>query len=87
MERKSLIPRNVIEILGKLSYGESLGAWNTIRFKKELVKEFPQLEEKRSKFSYKVVYYKDLKGFEKTLKEVKREGNLPLLLWVFKEEN
>ncbi len=77
----------MLNIQGKMSYSESLGAWSTLRLKKELVKEFPQLEEKRSKFTYKAVYYRDIEEFEKAVREMKKDGSLPILLWVFKENS
>jgi len=85
-QKRPLVPRNVFEIQGKLSYSESLQAWNTLRFKKELVKEFPQLSEKRSKFSYSLVYYRTLEEFEKAIKQLKEDKtNLPILLFLNKE--
>lgn len=85
MEKRTLIPRSIIKVKGKLSYSESLGAWNTIRFKKELVKEFPQLAEKRSKFSYQIKFCRDVKEFESMLKEIKKGENMPMLLWVYRD--
>lgn len=86
MSIKVLVPRKILKVQGKMSYSESLRAWSTLRFKKELVKEFPQLEEKRSKFGYKAVYYRDISEFEKAVKEMKKDGSLPILLWMFKED-
>ena len=87
MDKRILTPRNLIKINGKLSYSESLQSWNTIRFKKELVKEFPQLNEKRSKFSYKVIYYRNFSEFEKAVKDLKNQKSesLPLLLFLYKD--
>ncbi len=86
MEKKTLTPRNVIKIKGKLSYSESLGAWNTLRFRREIVREFPQLEEKRSKFSYELLHFRDMKELQETLKKLKEEDGFPLILRLFKEE-
>ena len=87
MDKKALIPRNIFQIKGKLSYSESIGAWNTIRFKKELIKEFPQLSEKRSNLSYQIVHYRNYGEFEKAIKELKEQKDaiLPILLWLYKE--
>ena len=71
MEAQILRPqRNVIEIKGKLIYTESIGAWNSIRFKKELINEFPQLKEKRSAFSYKMTFYQEYKELEKAIRKI-----------------
>jgi hypothetical protein len=53
-----------------------------------LFSEFPQLKEKRSKFSYELVYYRDSKDFLKAVKKMISEGVnvMPFLLWLFKEE-
>ena len=84
MEAQILRPqRNVIEIKGKLIYTESIGAWNSIRFKKELINEFPQLKEKRSAFSYKMTFYQEYKELEKAIRKIKRDGEaLPILLFL-----
>ena len=89
MEAQTLRPqRNIIEIKGKLTYGESMGAWNSIRFKKELINEFPQLKEKRSAFSYKITFYQEYKELEKAIRKIKRDGEaLPVLLWFVKEKS
>ncbi|MBS3087316.1 hypothetical protein J4226_01865 [Candidatus Pacearchaeota archaeon] len=86
--KKTLVPRTKVNSEGKIAYSESFQAWNTLKLKKELFSEFPQLKEKRSKFSYELVYYRDSKEFEKAVREmVKGEGGaMPLLLWIFKEE-
>ena len=86
MEKKKLVPRKVVNSEGKISYSESLQAWNTIRLKKEIIKEFPHLSEKRSKFSYQILFYRDIKEFENMLKNLKKEESMPLLLWLYKEE-
>jgi hypothetical protein len=53
-----------------------------------LFSEFPQLKEKRSKFSYELIYYRDSKEFEKAVREMMKGGDgvMPLLLWLYKEE-
>ena len=86
MSKSALIPTNITQIKGKLSYSESLQAWNIIRFKKEFIKIFPKLKEKRSKFSYKLKHYREIREFKIAIKRAIKEENLPLLLWVFKEE-
>lgn len=84
--KKSLIPRTKISSEGKVHYSESFQAWNTLKLKKELFSEFPQLKEKRSKFSYELVYHRDSEKFLEEIKEMmKSVKTMPLLLWLFKE--
>jgi hypothetical protein len=53
--------------------------------KKEIFSEFPQLKEKRSAFSYKMVYYRTFDELEKTVKKLKRDGlALPFLVFLYK---
>jgi hypothetical protein len=86
--KNALTPRTKIDSEGKVAYSESFQAWNTIRLKKELFGEFPQLKEKRSKFSYKLIYPKDIKSFEKLIKKIKKDnvGRMPILMWLYKED-
>ena len=82
--KRALVPRTRIVSEGKVAYNESFQAWNTLKLKKELFSEFPQLKEKRSKFSYELVYFRDSKEFGKVVgKMIKdREGILLLLFFV-----
>ncbi len=62
-------------------------AWNTLKLKKELFAEFPQLMEKRSKFSYELEYYRDPEKFLAKVKKMIESGKaLPLLIWLFKDK-
>jgi len=86
MQQKSLTPRKLIEINGNLYYHETSQAWSIIRLKNELINEFFQLKEKRSKFSYKMIYYRDYEEFDKAVKElIKSKEILPILLFLKKE--
>ena len=84
----TLTPRTTINSKGKIAYSESFQAWNVLQLKKELFSEFPQLKEKRSKFSYKLVYHRDPKELEKTIKDLTKKGKevMPLLLFMYKEK-
>ncbi len=86
MGGKALIPRRIVDIKGRLSYSEGAQAWNTIRFKEELLKEFPQLKEKRSVFTYQLFYYRTYEEFQKAMKELQKKGVLPILMFFYKEE-
>ncbi|MCD4771691.1 hypothetical protein K8R30_04745 [archaeon] len=85
--KKLLVPRTRIKSEGKVAYSESFQAWNTLKLKKELFSEFPQLKEKRSKFSYELIYHRNTEEFEKVVKELAKgeNGVMPLLLWIYKE--
>ncbi|MBS3087293.1 hypothetical protein J4226_01750 [Candidatus Pacearchaeota archaeon] len=85
--QKPLTPRVKISSEGKVYYNESFQAWNTLKLKKELFAEFPQLKEKRSKFSYKLAYYRDHEKFLEEIKGMMKSGeSMPLLIWLFKEK-
>jgi len=53
-----------------------------LTLKKEIVEEFPQLKQKRTKFCDEIIYHRDPKEFEKAIKEMIKEeqGIMPLLL-------
>ena len=89
MDCKMLIPTNKIEIKGKISYKESSQAWSIIRLKKQLINEFPELKEKRSKFSYELNRFTCIEEFNKFMNKLKtsKKNNLPMLLWIYKETN
>lgn len=85
-QRKStLTPRTKINSEGKIAYSESFQAWNTIRLKKELFDEFPQLKEKRSKFSYKLIFCRNYKELNNKIENLKGESVMPILMWLYKE--
>jgi hypothetical protein len=85
--QKPLTPRTKIDSEGKIAYSESFQAWNTLNLKKELFSEFPQLKEKRSKFTYKLVYFRDSKEMEEEIRRISKSGaSRPLLLWIYKED-
>ncbi|MCH7850926.1 MAG: hypothetical protein IH845_04760 [Nanoarchaeota archaeon] len=82
-----LTPRSKINSEGKIAYSESFQAWNTIKLKKEIFSEFPQLKEKRSKFSYKLIYHRDPKELEEAIRAIikRKEEVMPILLFMYKE--
>jgi len=87
MEQKILQPsRRVIDIKGKIAYGDSSQSWSNIRLKKEIIDEFPVLKEKRAKFSYNMLFYRDYNELEKALRRMRRQKMpLPLLMFMIKE--
>ncbi len=88
METQTLHPqRKEICLKGKLSYSWEVRAWNTIRLKKEIVNEFPQLKERLSAFGYNLTFYQDYDNLEKFIRKMKRNKEaLPILLWLNKQK-
>ncbi len=82
MKSQTLRPqKETLEINGKLSYRESLRAWNTIRFKKELMAEFPDLKDRTARVGYNLVLHRDFVSFERDIRKLKREnGVIPFLI-------
>lgn len=79
---------DVLESEGRISYKEASRAWSLIRIRRELIQEFPQLKERRSAFSYKMVLFRSYKLLEKEIKKMKRKSKpLPLLLFFYKEQH
>jgi len=86
MEKKTLAPREIVNIKGKLLYNESKQAWSNLKFKRELINEFPQLKEKRSAFSYEIMLCKSQEEIENTIQKFLKKGEaVPLLLWLYKD--
>ncbi|MFA5259260.1 MAG: hypothetical protein WC402_04255 [Candidatus Pacearchaeota archaeon] len=86
MERKPLIPKTIINIDGKICYNENNRAWNTIRLKNEILNEFTKLKEKRSSFSYQMIYHRSSEELEKTLKRMKMNKEvLPILMFLYED--
>ena len=85
--KRTLTPRNVINSEGKVLYSEGFKAWNTIRLKKELFLEFPELKERRSSFSYKLIFHRTIEEFEKFVKMLKKSKDevMPILMFLYKE--
>ncbi|NPE26700.1 hypothetical protein HNV12_01710 [Methanococcoides sp. SA1] len=86
--KATLTPRTKIKSKGKISYSESAQAWNILKLKKELFSEFPQLKEKRSKFSYELTYCRDPETLKKNMEELAKDGRImPILLFLHRENN
>jgi len=75
-----------LDIMGNVSYSDGYGAWNTIRLKKDVLKEFPQLKEKTAKIRYKLLFYKNYEEFTQAVKKIQENKEpLPMLLYFYKE--
>ena len=87
METKVLQPRRTpLNIKGRISYRECDQAWNLIKLKRELLNEFADLKEKRSRFSYQMMFYRTCEELEAYVKKIKKDGSaLPILLFLEKE--
>lgn len=86
MKKQILTPIKIIESEGNLSYNESNRAWGTIRLKSEIINEFRQLREKRTKFNYRLLFYRDYEDFEKIVKQIIKDKEvIPMLVWFEKE--
>ena len=75
-----LIPKNTIQINGRLCYKERLGAWNILHLRKELLAFFPELRQKRQNFGYTMFYSNESKETKKILEKLEKEGVVPILL-------
>jgi len=83
---KPLTPRTIINIKGKVHYSESNQAWNTIKLKTEFLNEFHQLKEKRSKFSYEMIFGRTEEEMVETIKKiVKDKALMPILMFLYKD--
>lgn len=72
---------------GRVSYGETAKAWNTIRLQKEIAKEFPALLNRSARVSFRLEYVRNLEGLKAKIKEIEKEKQgIPLLLYLFLDE-
>ena len=78
--------RNTRKIQGRMSYNDSVRAWNVIRLKKEFLQEFQELKNRQEGFSYEMILFYNYEELEKAIKEMKNTGKvLPVLFWIGKE--
>jgi hypothetical protein len=84
--KEPLQPRRVISVGGKVHYSESNQAWNTIKLKTEFLNEFKQLKEKRSKFSYEMIFGRTEKEMVEAIKKIIKDKTLmPVLMFLYKD--
>ena len=82
-----LRPWNLFSVRGKLSYGESYHAWNTLRLKREILAEFPDMKDQLTRLFYKITFVKDFDSLFDVVEKLKETGGpIPLLMWFYKEE-
>jgi hypothetical protein len=80
--------KETLKLDGRLSYGESSRAWNIIRFKEQLLREFPQLKKRKEKFGYKLLMHRNYADLLKEVQKLKSEKEvIPLLLFLCKRKD
>ena len=85
--REPLTPRKVISVKGRVHYSESNQAWNTIKLKTEFLNEFQQLKEKRSQFSYEMIFGRTEEEMVEAIKQIIKDKNLmPILMFLYKDK-
>ena len=87
MQSNPLIPRKIINIKGKIHYNESRQAWSNILLKNGIIDEFPALKEKRSKFSYELMFCRTAEDLNKTIKQLIKKGEtIPMLMLLYRDK-
>lgn len=78
--------KDVLDVDGAISYSNSYGAWNTIRFPSLILRKFPQLKSKGTSFGYKMLFFESGKELKDKIQEIKdKDEALPILLWLYRE--
>ena len=78
--------KNTRKIQGRMSYSDSVRAWNIIRLKKEFLQEFQQFKNRQEHFCYEMFLFYNYEELEKAIKEMKITGKVPpVLFWIWKE--
>jgi len=79
--------KETLKIKGNLFYNEGAQSWSVIRFKKEILQEFPQLKEKRGSFGYFMVMNRSYKDMKRKIAELEKSQEvLPILLFLCKRK-
>ena len=73
-------------VKGKVSYNENSRAKNVIRLKKEVVDEFSDLKDFKRDIGYKLEYHRNFRTLEKRIGELKNNGAMPFLLFLYEEK-
>jgi len=85
--KRPLKPRKIINVKGRVHYSESNQSWNTIVLKKEFLNEFHQLKEKRSKFSYEMIFGRTEEEMIEAIKQIIKDKNLmPVLMFLYRDK-
>jgi hypothetical protein len=88
MENEIIIPQvKELKLNGSLYYSIQSSSWDTIKLKKEIMREMPSLKEKSARFNYNMIFYRTYEELEKAIRKMKRDKEaLPILMWVTKEK-
>lgn len=80
--------RQIIEITGPMTYNESAQAWNIIRLRKDILHEFPELKDKRTMFTYKLVIPRSPEAIKQIIEQCLQSQNIvPIFLSFAKIDN
>ena len=77
--------KKVIVTSGNMSYDNGLRSWNTIRFKRDLVAEFPELYKRSITTKYTAVVYHSYELLEKEMQDIVRKKK-PIPVFLFFEQ-
>ena len=65
---------------------EKYQAWSTVKLKSEFLNEFQQLKEKRSKFSYEMIFGRTEEEMVEAIKKITGDKVLmPVLMFLYKD--
>lgn len=71
---------------GVVSYSESSRARNIIRLKKEIIREFNDLKDRKKEINYKIEYHRNTSRLNRRIKEITESGEgVPFLLFIYSE--
>ena len=74
--------KEIVVSSGNMVYCDNLRSWKTIKFKREFVSEFPQLQNKRLKTKYLAVVFHSYNLFEKEVSDIiTKKKPLPVMLF------
>ncbi len=75
------------EITGKMCYSEHHRSWSVLRFRKDIIKELPQLMDRTTECSYKIIFHPTYKELEKAIRKMKRDKiPVPAMMMFMKEK-
>jgi len=70
-------------ITGKISYHLPSRAWTILRFKKEFLKQFPELKTRMGEFEYELIPFLYWEALMSYLEKARKNGQVPPnLLWL-----
>ena len=78
--------KQVVISTGSMVYDSSLHAWNTVRLKREIVSEFPELKNRSFKTKYTMTVFHSYELLEREIADiVNKKKPIPVLLF-FEQE-